>query len=218
MRTIQTAIAVSLVALLAVASFTGDRVAGEDKGHAGSAAIGAKQTLRQDMRKLWSDHVIWTRMYVISAVGDQPDKKATAERLLKNQEDIGKAIGVYYGDEPGSRVTDLLKEHITIAVDLIDAAKAGDDAKFEKINKEWNRNADDISEFLSKANPNWPKATLVEMMNLHLTTTIDEVKARLGKDWNADVKAFDVVYDHILIMADALSEGIIKQFPDRFKS
>jgi hypothetical protein len=102
MKIIQTAIAVSLVALLAVASFTGDRVAGEDKGHAGTAAIGAKQTLRQDMRKLWSDHVIWTRMYVISAVGDQPDKKATTERLLKNQEDIGKAIGAYYGDEPGS--------------------------------------------------------------------------------------------------------------------
>jgi hypothetical protein len=30
------------------------------------------------------------------------------------------------------------------------------------------------------------------------------------------VKAFDAVYDHILKMSDALAEGIIKQFPNKF--
>ncbi|HEY7172513.1 MAG TPA: hypothetical protein VH417_16790, partial [Vicinamibacterales bacterium] len=44
----------------------------------------------------------------------------------------------------------------------------------------------------------------------------DEVVARLTKNWDADVRAFDKVYDHILMMADALSDGIVKQFPDRF--
>jgi hypothetical protein len=32
----------------------------------------------------------------------------------------------------------------------------------------------------------------------------------------ADVAAYDVVHEHILMMADALSAGIIAQFPDRF--
>jgi hypothetical protein len=32
----------------------------------------------------------------------------------------------------------------------------------------------------------------------------------------ADVRAFDEVYEHILRMADALPEGIVKQFLDKF--
>jgi len=80
----------------------------------------------------------------------------------------------------------------------------------------WDRNAEEIAEFLSKANPNWPKATLTDMMKMHLTTTKNEVTARLNKNWEEDVRAFDAVYDHILKMSDALSDGIIKQFPERF--
>jgi len=85
-----------------------------------------------------------------------------------------------------------------------------------KSDRPWDRNAEEIAEFLSKANPNWPKATLTDMMKMHLTTTKNEVTARLNKNWEEDVRAFDAVYDHILKMSDALSDGIIKQFPERF--
>jgi len=168
------------------------------------------------MRKLWTDHVVWTRDYIIAAVDDKPDQEAAAKRLLKNQEDIGRAVGAFYGSQAGDALTKLLKEHITIAVDLIKASKTGDNAKVTEVNGTWQRNANDIAEFLSKANPNWPKATLAEMMQMHLTTTTAEVKARLDKNWDADVKAYDEVYEHILKMSDALTDGIVKQFPDRF--
>jgi hypothetical protein len=68
------------------------------------------------MRKLWTDHVVWTRDYIIAAVGDQPDAKAAATRLMKNQEDIGNAVATFYGAPAGRQLTTLLKEHITIAV------------------------------------------------------------------------------------------------------
>ena len=175
----------------------------------------ASPTLQQDMRKLWTDHVVWTRNYIIAAVADQPDQQAAAARLLKNQEDIGAAIVPYYGKPAGDKLTGLLKEHITIATDLIKAAKTSDNESKDKADKKWHANAEDIAELLSKANPNWPKATLTEMMNTHLSTTTAEVVARLNKDWNADVKAFDAVYDHILKLSDALSDGIAKQFPQK---
>ena len=178
----------------------------------GSAAT----KLHQDMRKLWTDHVVWTRDYIVAAVGDQPDAQAAATRLLKNQEDIGAAVAAYYGKPAGDRLTALLKEHITIAVDIIKFAKAGDKASQLANDAKWHKNADDIAEFLSKANPNWPRATLVAMMNTHLSTTTDEVVARLTKNWDADTRAYDAVYDHILMMADALSDGIVKQFPAKF--
>jgi hypothetical protein len=174
--------------------------------------------LHQDMRKLWTDHTVWTRDYIVAAVDDRPDAQAAANRLMKNQEDIGAAVAVYYGQPAGQQLTSLLKQHIAIAVDLIKAAKAGDQAAQKQANDKWQQNAIDIATFLSKANPNWPKDLLVNMMKAHLATTTDEVVARLNHDWDADVKAYDAVYDHILMMADALSDGLVKQFPGKFKA
>ena len=186
------------------------------RGRSAVAHGDAAATLKQDMRKLWTDHVVWTRDYIIASVSDQPDAQAAANRLLRNQEDIGKAVGAIYGDAAGNQLTTLLKEHITIAVDVIKAAKAGDKAGQQKADARWQQNGVQIAEFLAKANPNWPRQTLVDMMKMHLTTTTDEVVARLTKNWDADVRAYDAVYDHILKMSDALSDGIIKQFPDKF--
>ena len=101
-------------------------------------------------------------------------------------------------------------------MDLIKAARAGDKAGQQQADSRWQQNAMQIADFLSKANSNWPKATLVDLMKKHLSTTTNEVVARLNKDWDADVRAFDEVYEHILHMADALSDGIVKQFPNKF--
>ena len=180
------------------------------------SADGAAQ-LRTDMRKLWTDHVVWTRDYIIAAVADAPDASAAATRLMKNQDDIGAAIAKFYGAPAGQQLTTLLKAHISTAVDVIKAAKANDQSGLAAASKKWDDNAVQIADFLAKANPNWPRATLVDMMKMHLSTTTSEVVARLHKDWDADVRAYDAVYDHILKMADALTDGIVKQFPDKVK-
>jgi len=187
-----------------------------DDSHMTSAQQQASAALKQDMRKLWTDHVVWTRDYIVAAVGDQPDAQAAATRLMKNQEDIGNAVAKFYGAPAGQQLTTLLKQHISIAVDLIKAAKAGDKAAQQQANTKWEQNGVEIADFLSKANPNWPKATLEDMMKKHLSTTTNEVVARLTKNWEEDVRAYDAVYDHILHMSDALSDGIVKQFPDKF--
>jgi hypothetical protein len=210
--------AVVACSLIPVISTTESAQARQSARATGAAAVHseAATALKQDMRKLWTDHVVWTRDYIVAAIADQPDAKAAANRLMKNQEDIGNAVAKFYGAPAGQQLTTLLKDHITIAVDLIKAAKAGDKAAQQQADSRWQQNAVQIADFLSKANPNWPKDTLVDMMKKHLSTTTDEVVARLNKNWDADVRAFDAVYDHILHMADALSDGIVKQFPGKF--
>jgi len=209
--------AVALCTVLNAASPASSSAQAPPRAIGGAAAKAPSAVaLKQDMRKLWTDHVVWTRDYIIAAVGDQPDAQAAANRLMKNQEDIGNAVATFYGAAAGQQLTTLLKEHITIAVDLIKAAKAGDKAGQQQADGRWQQNAVQIAEFLSKANPNWPKDALTDMMKKHLSTTTNEVVARLTKDWEADVRAFDEVYAHILHMADALSEGIVKQFPNKF--
>ena len=171
------------------------------------------EALRTAMRKLWSDHVVWTRTYIIAAVSGDPSAPTQLQRLLKNQEDIGNAVAQFYGNDAGAKLTSLLKEHIAQAGDVVTAAKAGDAAKLAAADKKWHANAEDIAEFLAKANPNWTKAALQDMLNQHLALTTREATARIKSNWTDDVAAFDAVYSEILTMADALTDGIAKQFP-----
>ena len=169
------------------------------------------------MRKLWEDHVTWTRQFIVSTIADLPDTDAAAGRLLQNQADIGDAIATFYGEEAGSQLTELLRGHILVAADLVAAAKAGDTAALEQQQAAWDANAVEIAEFLAAANPAWPVDTLTDMMREHLDGTVAEAVARLGGDWEADIAAYDRVHTHILLMADALTAGIIEQFPDQFE-
>ncbi len=195
----------------------GDDPAAEQTHNMMSASTADKKlALHQNMRKLWADHVIWTREYVVGAIDGTADVDNAAKRLMKNQEDIGAAIVPYYGQQAGDRLTELLKEHITIAVDLIAAAKSNDQSKFQTANDDWSQNAKDIASFLSQANNHWPEQALAEAMDMHLKTTTDEAVARLNKDYVKDVQAFDAVFEHIMGMSDVLSAGIIKQFPEKF--
>ena len=172
---------------------------------------------QQAVRKLWEDHVTWTRVYIIAALADLPEADITAQRLLQNQTDIGNAVKPFYGDEAGEQLTALLEDHILIAADLLAAAKDGDTAKFEDANKRWYENADEIAAFLSSANPDhWPLSEMQTMMKDHLDLTLEEATARLNEDWAGDVAAYDKVHNEILHMADMISDGIIKQFPKDF--
>jgi hypothetical protein len=187
-------------------------------GGATTAAMASpsSEQLHDAMRKLWSDHVFWTRLYIIEAAANNPAAQTTLNRLMRNQEDIGSAIAPYYGTAAGSKLTDLLKQHISIAGDLVAAAKAGDNAKVADANTRWHANADDIATFLSGANPNWPKATVLSMLNQHLALTTQEATQRLHGQYPDDEATFDAVYNEILGMSDALADGIVKQFPSRF--
>ena len=172
--------------------------------------------LRTAMRKLWADHVLWTRQYIVSTVLNDPSAQAASVRLLKNQADIGNAVVPYYGAAAGAKLTDLLKQHILIAVDLVSAAKGGNAAKQADADKRWHQNAADIATFLSGANPNWRRQTLLDMLNRHLALTTQEAVNRLQQKWNDDVSNFDAIFSQSMMMADALSAGIIKQFPAKF--
>jgi hypothetical protein len=205
-------------ALVALALSGGhDASAHDDATHASSAIPEKELALRQDMRKLWEDHVTWTRLAVISLTTDSADTQATVGRLLKNQTDIGNAIKPFYGKKAGNQLTALLREHIVIASDLIAVARKGDDEAVSAEQARWRANADTIAAFLSSANPAWKPAATKAMMRRHLRLTTDEVVARLTKDWAADVRAYDRIHTQILHMADMLSDGLVAQFPARFR-
>lgn len=209
-----------LAALIALVVAGGPDALARDGGDRGGKGSISKQELelRNDMRKLWEDHITWTRLAIISLTTDSPDTQATVGRLLQNQDDIGDAIKPFYGDAAGEELSRLLREHILIAADLIAAARAGDSAAVATHQARWRANADEIAAFLNAANPrSWKLREMREMLYEHLDLTTSEVVARLTGDWAADVAAYDAIHLQALEMADELSTGIVKQFDRRFR-
>src|SRR4051812_15318238 len=154
----------------------------------------SREVLHNNMAKLWTDHVAYTRLYIISAAASLPDKDATTQRLLQNQTDIGNAVAMYYGRAAGDKLTSLLREHILIAAALVDAAKAGNKTKADSINAKWKSNAKDIAMFLHDANPkNWPYATVESLMLTHLDQTLNEATHRLQGNYTADIQDYDAI-------------------------
>jgi hypothetical protein len=211
--------AAAVAALVAIALVAGSPAQAHTRGHTHAVPVTkAELAFRNDMRKLWEDHIVWTRMAIVSLTSDAADTDASVGRLLQNQADIGAAIKPFYGEAAGDELTRLLREHITVAADLVIAAKTGDDSGFAAAQAAWQANADEIAEFLNGANPRqWPLAEMKAMMREHLELTTQEAIARLQGDWAADVAAYDEIHVHALHMADMLSVGIVKQFPGSFR-
>jgi hypothetical protein len=205
------ALALALLITSCSSSGSGDKAAHDSTVPVHTAS------LRDDMRKLWEDHITWTRNYIIAAEAGSPDTDATATRLLQNQTDIGDAIKPLYGDAAGTQLTSLLRDHILTAADLITAAKANDADKLAATKDKWYANADAIADFLAKANPNnWPAAEMRQMMHDHLDITLTEAVDHLKGDYAADIADYDKVHTQILKMADMLTDGIVAQFPEQF--
>jgi hypothetical protein len=216
---------VALFSALAALAFSGGMDMAQAHGNAPHHAQHSQPALtpkavafRIDVRKLWEDHITWTRMAIIGLEEGTPDANASVARLLQNQVDIGNAVKPFYGNAAGNALTGLLRDHILIAADVIAAAKAGDQTQLAYAQARWVDNADQIAAALHRLNPRfWKLPELKAEMHRHLELTTQEALARLQRDWTGDVAAYDRVHLHILHMADMLSTGIIAQFPGRFR-
>ena len=215
----------SMVVVSGLVLAFGSGVAGSTTGSAASAIADAgvparALALHDGMRKLWEDHITWTRCFIISAgtqATDLPDRDATTARLLANQTDIANAVASFYGQAAGDELEALLTEHILLAAQIIDACKAGQTATAEQAIEDWYANAHEIAVLLNRLNPrNWPTAAVEAALVQHLDLTLDEAVARLQARYEDDIAAYDAVHVQILGLADVLSTGIIRQFPGRF--
>ena len=186
-----------------------------DHATVAASARANRATFHDAMRKLWEDHIVWTREFIVSFAADQPDLAVVTDRLLRNQDDIGDAIKPFYGDAAGEQLSALLREHILGAAALLDAAKNGGDVV--AASEAWYANGDEIAEYLNAANPRaWPLDEMKTMMQDHLDLTLSEATNRLQGNFAGDVADYDEIHVQILHMADMLSDGIISQFPSRF--
>lgn len=170
------------------------------------------EAIRDCFRLLWEQHVYWTRMTILSLAADSPDLQPTTDRLLQNAVDFGTLFRNFYGDEAAATISRLIREHLLIAAQLVQAAKAGDNAAAEDAERRWYANADQIVCFLNQINPYWQVESMRAMWREHLALTKAEAVARLNKNYGEDIEVFGRIEQLAMTMADEFANGIIRQF------
>lgn len=211
------AVASMLVVLAVSGTHEGHAATEHDHGAAASVHTAKQLAFHDAMRRLWEDHGTWTDHAIDSFVDGAPDLNPAVTRLLANQTDIGNAVKPFYGRAGGAKLTSLLKAHINDAVGVLKAVKSGDKSQISAAESAFSTNGDQIAAFLHKANPRfWSTPAMKKMMRVHLNQVLALATDRFGGKYEAEVREYDVYIDHIQAMADMLSSGIMKQFPQRF--
>lgn len=175
------------------------------------------QALHVGMRVLWMQRTAWLRDWLVATIGKGADANAAAQRLMKNQADMGDAIKPFYGDAAGAQLTTLLQQGVTDAGATVAAAMAGDMNAFTTAKAKWYDDGDQVAHFLASANPAWSEADLKTAIHTCFDDALAEATARMKGDWKADVAAHDTIVKQARAVADTLSDGVAKQFPDKLK-
>jgi len=180
--------------------------------------LAAKKTSQlsyhDEWRKLWEDHITWTRVVIIGILDELPGTNTYIGRLLLNYEDMEDALAPYYGDD-AEVLGDLIKDHLTIAADILTALNNGQPT--DALIASWYANAHDIAVQMNKMNPkSWPLEETEQMWTDHLDATLAEATDHFTGDFADEVAAYDQVHDMALEMADFISNGVMKQFPTQF--
>lgn len=184
----------------------------EDNAGTGNCLTCEQVKILNMFRRLWIEHVLWTRFFVISTAFCLPDLPYVTQRLLQNPVDFAEALCPFYGKQAAARFGQLLEEHLLIAAQLVNALKCGDAKEAEAQRRKWYKNAEEIACFLASINPNWSECEWQRLLFDHLRMTEDEAAAILNGRYECGIKEYDDIQAEALKMADAMACGIIRQF------
>lgn len=168
------------------------------------------------VRILWMQHSEWTRMAFVSIIFDNPDEEAVLDRLLRNPVDFAHSLEEFYGSMVAFKFSDLLAEHLILAGALVKATMAEDTMEAEKINRRLYENADEISTLLCSINPYWSYESWRMMLFKHLDLAKMMASQLINGNYKESIKTYDRFEAEVMVMAEMMYEGILKQFSHKF--
>jgi hypothetical protein len=170
------------------------------------------------LRDLWTGHIFWVRNVALSTMTGNKDEATAAEaEVVANAKQIAGAIEPFYGKPASDKLFGLLAGHWGAVKEHIQATQKGDAKGQDAAMKKMVANAEEIATFLSGANPNLPKDTLVGLLSAHGGHHATQNAQLKAKKYADEAKTWDAMKGHMYVIADALGDAIAKQFPDKFK-
>jgi len=217
MQSIPLACALALALSFAAAAST-PAYAAEHADHAvaGAASATSAPKLHAALRELWLGHVEHTRAYAMAVkAGDPMAATKAADDVVANAKQIANAVGGFYGADAGKQMLTLLAGHWGGVKALTDARHAGDTAAADKAMNDLTANANEIAKFLSGANPYLPDDAVRSLLLGHVAHHSEQISEIMSGDMKAEATTWTAMKAHMNTIADALADGITRQFPDK---
>ena len=172
--------------------------------------------LQAAMRSLWHGHVVHTREYAMAVhAHDNAKAKTAAGAVVANAKQIADAVGGFYGKAAGAQTLQLLAGHWGGVKALTDASAVDDTANEQKAMRDLSDNVTAIARFFSSANPNLPESTVQSLFATHVAHHAAQIRQIMSGDTKGEQATWAEMQAHMNIIADALANGIAKQFPDK---
>lgn len=135
--------------------------------------------------------------------------------MVANARAIADSIAPFHGKAAADKLFGLLAGHWGAVKAYLDATDGGSVAGQAEATKQLNANAGEIADFLSGANPHWPRATLLSLLTTHGAHHIAQIQQIHAGQYDAEAKNWAAMRTHMYVIADALADGIAQQFPGR---
>ena len=164
------------------------------------------------LRMLWNQHVVWTSKAVTSMMYDLPNEEMVLQRLLRNPEDFANVLMAFYGEDEANEFAKLLKEHITIAAEVVQAAMDENQTAYDEAEQRWRDNAEQIAVYMAEMNPDWNQDDWEAMLGEHLDLLTEYVQNMLNENYEEAVSVYDDIEMQAMEMADMMAEGLYNQY------
>jgi hypothetical protein len=206
----------TLAAILMIGSVTQSTAAEHIHEKAQAAQVANADDLKATLRDLWLGHIFWVRNVALATkYGDVEGARVAEGKVVENAKAIAGSISPFYGQKASDQLFTLLAGHYGAVKEYMLTAYANDQAGKDAALDKLTRNAGDIASFLSGANPYLPKETLVSLLTAHGGHHVAQINAINTKALAEEAKVWDAMKDHMYVIADALANGLAKQFPKK---
>ena len=183
---------------------------------AGSAESSAAD-LRAMLTIALREHVYLAAAATGAALGGRDAEfQAAAGALDANSMDIAKAIGSVYGPDAEQAFLPLWRKHIGFIVDYTRGVATKEKAKQGKAVADLVQYTEDFAAFLHSANPDLPKSVVADLVKKHVLTVKEVIDAQASGNIAQAYTALRNAAGHMAMIANPLSDAIVKQFPARY--
>jgi len=170
------------------------------------------------LRDLWVEHAFWIRSYVLAThAGDTAQAKVAEAEVLVNAKALAGAITPFYGQPAADSLLKLLAGHWSGVRDYNTATRAKSKSGQDTAMANLTANAHAIAKFLSSANPNLPEDAVFGLLSSHAGHHVAQISEVSSGNFQDEAATWHAMRKHMLVIGDAISDALAKQFPSRFQ-
>lgn len=172
--------------------------------------------LRKALNIALAEHISLTSETVRASYDNHESSTALVDQLDKNSQEIAGIIGGVYGEEAKSAFLKTWRDHVTFFVNYTVSAKSNDKEGKEQALSDLEDYSRESAEFFAGLNSNLTADSLKPLFTKHRDLIIALIDDYVGAKYVESLDKESQAYEQAGKLADTLTDGIIKQFPDKF--